>query len=186
MNDNSYQPHTVELTDEEKDLLETIYRTRLKTFLSAFTAMVFAGIYGVIRSTGKRYPGRSRETRTYHPTDYEIMGHVLSRGELRMLMAIFIFSIIFYFAIRIFFKKVYPYRKDAKSGAKEVVYKTVTDKKYFSTTNQYFLSFDDPNYMHHEVDAAMYLYVEEGSSVALFKGLHSGYVFHKDGKFTIM
>lgn len=185
MND-TYQPHTVALTDEEQDLLETIYRTRLKTFVGAFTAMIFAGIYAVIRSTGNRYRGGYVETRAKHPTDYEILGHVLSRGELRLLMAVFIFSIIFYFAISIFFKKVYPYRKDAKSGVKEVVYKTVTDKKYFPATSQYFLSFDDPNYMHHEVDAAMYLYVEAGSSVALFRGLHSGYVFHKDGKFTIM
>ena len=171
------KPETVLLTDEEKHHLLTIYNTRLKIFVAAFGFMIAEGTYAALNGYNPN---------PAHPYDYEIFGYKLIGLELFLVCLLFIHGIIFYFGFRIFFKKVYCFKKDADYGQKEVIYKIITDKKYFPATDQFFISFDDPNYMHHEVDADFYHTVAEGSTVSLFRGLNSKYVFQKDGRFTLM
>lgn len=171
------KPETIPLTEEEKSHLLTIYNTRMRIFIAAFGFMIVEGSYAALRGY------KPKVADSY---DYEIFSYKLIGMELFLVMLVFIHGMIFYFGFRVFFKKVHCFKKDANYGHKEVVYKTITDKKHFPATGQYFISFDDPDYMHHEVDADFYYAVEEGGTVSLFRGLYSKHVFQKDGRFTLM
>lgn len=171
------EPKTVLMTVDEREHLLLIYKKRLRLFVAVFAFMIAEAVIATFRYNKKN---------TDEPYDYEVFGHVLVGAELFVVVLCFILAMIIPLGIRLFLKRIYPYKKDADLGRKEVITKTVTDKKYFPNTNQFFLSFDDPNYMHHEVDSAFYLSVEIGSHVALYRGLYSKYVFQKDGRFTLM
>lgn len=53
-------------------------------------------------------------------------------------------------------------------------------------TNQYYVAFDDPDYMHHEIDENTFNNVNEGDNMYIYRGVYSKYVFEINGRFTIL
>ena len=84
-----------------------------------------------------------------------------------------------------FRKKVLPYKKDAESGVKDKVPYIIRKKEYFEYTGQYYFGFDDPDYLHHQVEADLFNRCEVGDVVYLFRAPRSGYTFEMNGKFTL-
>jgi len=169
--------HTIPLTEEEQHHLMTVYKTRLPFFALVFGIFILAGIY---------FSFSAYTTDDVDPYDYEVFGYVLMGEDLFLFVLLLIESMIFIVGIRIFLRKIYAFKKDAYCGRKEVLHKTVIDKKFFSNTNQYYISFDDPNYMHHEVDADVYYSLQVGDTVPIYRGIYSKHVFQKDARFTFM
>lgn len=110
-------------------------------------------------------------------------------------LSYYLYLLVFHSAIRlpifgvmafVFLRRVWPYRKDFLFGMKRPVYYTIIRKSYFPITQQYFISFDDPAYMHHEVDAAWYDACREGGTACLYMAPFSKYIFEENGRFTII
>jgi hypothetical protein len=169
--------HTVPLTEEEQHHLMTVYNTRLPFFALVFGIFILAGIYFSLAA----YTNDDVD-----PYDYEVFGYVLMGEDLFLFVLLLLESMIFFIGIKVFLKNIYAYKKDALCGRKEVALKTVTDKKYFPNTNQYYISFNDPNYMHHEVDADTFYSLHVGDTVPIYRGVYSKHVFQKDARFTFM
>ncbi len=168
---------TVPLKEEEKEHLLIIYNTRLRYFSVAFSIILAYAIYVSFSALGRDM------SESY---DYEILGHVLTRTELYLFAVTVSCSIFIIPGIRIYFKRILAYKRDALSGVKEIKSYTIVDKKYFSNTDQFFFSFDDPNYMHYEVTHDVYLSYNVGDKVPVYRAVRSKYVFEKDGRFTFM
>lgn len=169
---------TVPLTEDEKHHLQTVYGTRLRNLLSAYLVLVALGLYTSLRAFGPKVK--------YRQYDREIAGIVLTQEQSAMLVAAFIPAIIILTGVVFFFKRVYPYRRDLRLGVKEIVSYTIANKRYFEHTGQCFFSLNDPNYMHHEVDADTFHSMNEGDVVQVYRGVYSKHVFHRDGKFSFM
>lgn len=168
---------TVPLTDEEREHLLIIYHTRLRYFYVVFSLLLAFAIFNSFRVLGKDMS---------YKMDYEVFGHYLTHTEL-FLGAVTFSSMIFIIpAIRIYKRRILAYKQDAASGVKETVSYTIIDKKYFGNTDQFFFSFDDPNYMHYEVTHDIYVSYRVGDTVPVYRAVRSKYVFEKDGRFTFM
>lgn len=168
---------TVPLKEEEREHLLVIYQTRLKYFSIVFSILIAYGIY-------VSFGALNRDMSDGY--DYEVFGHELTRTELFLASVTFCTMIFIIPGVRIYKRRVLAYKQDALSGIKEVVSYTITDKKYFSNTDQFFFSFDDPNYMHYEVSHDIYIAYKVGDIVPIYRAVRSKYVFEKDGRFTFM
>jgi hypothetical protein len=181
---------TQPLTDEERYHLQTIYGTRQRNFWGVVLFLIMMGLYGSLLGFGNGGSGRSyhghRARPEYKAYDYEIAGVVLTREETGLLIAGLIQVVVIGSCARIFFRRVLPFKKDLRLGMKEVVSYTIVRKRYFEHTGQCFFSLNDPNYMHHEVDADTYGACAIGDTVHVYRGVYSKYVFHKDGKFSFI
>ncbi len=83
-------------------------------------------------------------------------------------------------------RRVSPFRKDALRGEKELISFRIVRKQYFEHTGQYFVSFDNPDYMHHEVDRAFYYHCSPGDYAYIYRAPLSKYVFDNGGRFSIL
>ncbi len=169
--------HTVPLTEEEQHHLMTVYNTRLPFFALVFGIFILVGIY---------FSFSAYTNDDVDPYDYEVFGYLLVGEDLFLFVLLWLEGMIFFIGIKVFLTKIYAFKRDARCGRKEVILKTVVDKKFFPNTNQYFISFDDPNYMHHEVDADTYYSLQVGDTVPIYRGIYSKHVFQKDARFTFM
>lgn len=151
----------VPLTEEEKDHLALIYNSRRRFFFSGFGGVIIIALVCCFKIYGRE--------------DMEFLGGVL-----------FLFTPLCIVGFNLYRKKVFAYRKDLENGVKEMLPYAITKKSYFEHTGQYFFSFDDPNYMHHEVDAEMYHQCCEGDVLYIARAPRSKYVFVMDGRFSIM
>ena len=168
---------TVPLKEEEREHLLVIYYTRLRFFTIVFSLLIAFGLINSFRVLG---------VRPDDGYDFEVFGHELTRTELFLFAVTFCTMIFIIPGIRIFKKRILAFKQDADSGKKEVVNYTITDKKYFDRTQQFYFSFDDPNYMHYEVTADVFMSYQVGDTVPVYRGVRSKYVFEKDGRFSFM
>lgn len=153
----------VPLTDEEKSHLQTVYGSRLRYFLLTFLVLVLNALYNSIGLLSNS--SQSREA---------------------SIIALSVSFVILSACGLLFFRRIYPYKKDLKLGQKEKVSYTIIRKSHFPMTNQYYFSFDNPDYMHYEVDADLFYSMQEGDSVVIYRGRYSKHVFEKDARFTFM
>lgn len=153
----------IPLNEEEKQFLQTVYGTRLRYLI---------GVYGVMVAwaalTALRY--------------LDFRNGFSSSAIVGVLFVMFIAAT----GVVVFFKRIYPYRRDWKLGKKEVISYTIIRKTYFPMTDEYFFSFDNPDYMHYKVDADLYTSMNEGDVVNIYRGKYSKQVFEKDARFTFM
>ena len=168
---------TVPLNDDEREHLLIIYRTRLRYFSIVFSILIAYGIFNSFRVLGRDMSDK---------VDYEMFGHQITRTELYLGSVAFCTMIFIVPGIRIYKRRILSFKRDALSGVKEVVSYTIIDKKYFGNTDQFFFSFNDPNYMHYEVTHDIYSSYRVGDVVPVYRGVRSKYVFEKDGRFTFM
>ncbi len=158
----------VPLTGEEKNLLLSIYQTRLRFFFIAYLFLVAMIVFQLIRVFGADLM-RIKLT--------EIIGITLLMDGIPLFV---IFSTGFY----VLFKRILPYKRDAKSGMKDKLPYLVTRKEYFYLTGQFFVALDDPDYLHHQIDEETYHNLWEGCTIYLYRGTRSKYVFEENGRFT--
>lgn len=168
---------TVPMNDSEKEFLMHIYSTRRSYFFPVY-AIILAS---VLAASLKAYSVDMSDT-----YDYEILWHELTRDELFFLLAIPFVSLVILSGVLIYRKRILAYKKDVQLGQKEEVRYTVIRKQYFQHTDQYFLSFDNPKYMHYQVDYHEYMSCNVGDTYAIYRGVYSKQVFEKNGRYTFM
>ena len=174
----------VPLTKEETDHLQVIYTQRFRVFCAGYSFLVGYGLYNTLG----RYSTLTREQlseRAGESIDYEVFDYAITRFDMFYILLFFFGGLIVISGIITFYKKVYPFKKDIRSGKKEIVGYKIVNKLYFGTTKEYFLSFSDPRYLHHEVDAETYDSFNIGDEVKVHRGMYSKPVFEKDGRFTL-
>jgi len=172
----------VPLTDDEKDLLNTIFNTRIRLFVIVYMIMIIIGAISAKSGLDYRYNFSNK----YHHWEEYPEARTISRSQMYFIGLSFLESIIIGSGIIIFSRRIWCYRRDIESGVKELVPFTIVRKEYFQYTQQYFLGLDNPDYMHHEVDEGTYNNCNEGDIVYLRKAIKSKYIFEENGRFTLM
>jgi hypothetical protein len=168
------------LTEEEFELLDYMYRKRLRMFVTAFLVLAFLAFVSGLKIDGQKQRWRSERYQ------YNVKEVGVSRGYMYLVTIAFLEGIVGIAGIVIYRKRLLPLRKDLIHREKEVVLYTVTQKQHFSHTGQYFVGLNDPDYLFHEVDRDLWQKTEVGTRFGLYRALYSGYVFNPEGRFTIM
>lgn len=174
---------TVPLSEDEVQHLKDVYTIRLRVFCAGYAFLVSTALLQPLRGFGELSDGELHG-RLKKGIDYEMFGRSLTRLDFFYLIVTLFGGLILCSGIYIYLKKLRPFIKDIKSGLKEAVPFTITDKRHFPLTREYFLSFDDPRFLHYEVDEPTYYSLSVGSVVYIYRGIHSKHVFEKDGRFT--
>jgi len=172
----------VPLTNEDKDQLLTIYVMRRKFLFVVYSILIVVGLVfspefanpDLEYSHNLRYLLHNPDARDAAPFWVVVLNLVT-------LQFVFIGTGLYFW-----FKNVYSFKKDADSGIKEKVPHRIVKKEYFPMTNQCFVGFDDPDYLHHEIDADTFDKCNEGDMMYLYRAIKSKYVFEKDGRFSIL
>lgn len=168
---------TIPLNDEEKNLLRIIFNTRVKVLISGFVLLNVLSLLALTKGIRINHP------RLLETSIYDMPWHKM---QAEMIIFLIIFLFMNSYCTSIFFRNVYPFYKDFKSGEKEIVPYTITRKLDFPITKQYFIGLDDPKYPNHEVDENFYYNCNEGDTAYLYRAEHSKYVFEKNGRFTLL
>ncbi len=99
------------LTEEEKRILKKISRKKLSVWATAYFSLLGILLYAALAGPGKMYRYR------------EITDEDLERINIVVPIVIgFFFIVLNIYFIRYFLRSVYPYMKDLKGGAKELIY----------------------------------------------------------------
>ncbi len=171
---------TQPLTDTEKEHLTDVYSTRRSTFLRSYGLIMLIAFLCCFRiDYGGRYGG-------HHEYEENGFDKPISREAMYLVNIAFLCGTLALVGARIYRKRILKYKRDIENGVKKMVPYTIVSKKYFEHTGEYFFSFDDPNYMHYEVDAMMYMQCNEGDTLYVSRAPLSKYVFDKDGRFSLI
>ena len=159
------------LTYEEKEHLILIYQTRMRNFLPIYIIIqlftICFSLFPIFAFGG-------------------IKNATIEQVELSGVLFCIFAAPVMLIGILYYYLRVYKYWSDARKGLKERISRTIIRKSHFPHTDEYFLSFDDPNYMHHEVDAYFYHNCAEGTEVYLYRAPRSKYIFNKNGVFSLL
>jgi hypothetical protein len=175
---------SIPLTEIEKDHLRQMFKIRLRVFCAGY-----AFITGFILKTVLPYAQMNQNDLRRpagKPGDYEVLGHLITREDMFYILLVVFGGFTFTTGAALFIKRIYYLRKDLKYGRKEAIVFTITNKLFFEYTNQFFLSLDNPNYLHHEVDHDFFNRCNIGDKVALYRTKFSRIIFDKDLRFTLM
>jgi hypothetical protein len=163
------------LSCEDRDMLLTIFRKRLRLFLSVF-GMLFIVAFLCSLKIDSRHHYFKPDDSNFH----------ISRNTMYIINFCFLGGILFIIAAIIFRKRIWYIYKDARNNLKEIVYYEVTQKSKFAHTHQFFIGLNDPEYLFHEVDEQTWSNISVGSRFGVYKAPLSKYVFNYNGKFTMM
>ena len=176
------QFETQALTDDEKGLLLYIYKKRLRLFTSAYPLIIiFAFISGLRIDFSSRHSKRI--------TRYNIKDDgdgVVTRIGMRAIGVSFLEIPILCIGLATYRKRIAPFRKDAKNGMKELIPYEITRKELFPEVNEYYLSFDDPDYIHYCVDETTFYKYSVGDVVYVPRAPLSRFSFDKSKGFRLM
>ena len=154
---------SVALTDDDIVVLDVIYRSRMRTFSGVFGTLFLIGLLSI--GPFILYP---EDTTQIYASLFGLLILVVIPG------------------IIVFGKRVRVYKKDIQAGYKLKVYEQVVNKQYFQTTDQYFLSLNNSNYLHHEVNAEVYASISIGDHYPVYFAAHSRYPFTLRSRITMM
>lgn len=152
--------------------MHEIYHTRRKLFFTAFAVLFLMGAF-----YGQNIDSRSSKFKN---------SEVISRTMMKCIGVALLEIPILACGTFIFFKRVNCFRKDINDGYKYPVVYTIVAKQYFPLTNQYFVSFDDPDYLHHEVSESNYQLLNVDDQFPVYMTRYSRYAFNSRGSFTIL
>ncbi len=166
---------TVPLTDDELDFLRSIYKKRRRFLLLVYVAMfvvaafVCAFAYSMDVLQNEMMPKDNI--------------HYASTLELRVINFLFISCILLLSWAYFYFRKALPFKRDADSGVKEQISYTIVKKTYFELTKKYYITFDDPSYLHHETDEDTWYNCYEGGYFYIYRAVRSKFVFEDNGRY---
>ena len=168
----------VPLTDDEKDFLLFIFKKRRRLLIMVYSIFIAAVIFICLFSFGMD----------------TIRNLLVPKDDIKydstwakwLFTLVFISSALLITGTYIYVKRVLPFREDAESGVKERLAYIITRKEYFSLTNQYYVMFDDPLYMHHETDQETWYNCYEGGYFFIYRAKKSKFVFEENGRFSMM
>ncbi len=152
---------------EEIELIKAIFVTRLRFFLLSFL-IVF-----VVEVASFSWLITRIADAQYH-----------NGGA--MWFVVIISVLLLFVAFGSFMRGVYPYYQDYKTGIKEGIPFVITFKVFFPLTNQYFISLNDPAYLHYEVTEAIYNDCWDGDDVVIYRAPKSKYMFNLRDSFGLM
>jgi hypothetical protein len=159
---------TVSLTGEDLDMLMFIYRKRLRFFIQVCIGLLGMSLY----TSFKAYCRSANEPG-------------ISSNE-RIVLSSVVEMILFVAMTVVYRFRIARLKRDAANGLKEVLVRNVTGKQHFEHTNQFFISLNDPDHMHYELDYEAWHALGPGDTFVLYKAPLSGYVFAFNGKYTII
>ena len=110
----------------------------------------------------------------------------ITRLQMRIIAICFLEAIVVGTGIFVFLRRIQPFKADLKLGMKAKVPYVIVRKEYFPLTNQCYVGFDDPSYLHHEIDQDTFGQVNEGDVMYIYRGIKSKYTFEENGKFSLM
>ncbi len=165
----------VPLTDDDKEMLFTIYDSRRRFLLIVYIILFVMVLFISLNGFGNEI---------FLMSFKKIMTILVISN--RLIFLCFLETVMMSTGLFFLFTRVLPFRHDIKSGIKEKIPYAVVKKQYFPLTNQYYLTLDDPEYLFHEIDEDIYNSVNKGDNVYLYKTINSKYVFEEDGRFTIL
>lgn len=154
---------SVALTDDDLLVLNVIYQSRIRTFLFVFVTLFLLALVSV--------------------------GQFIFYPENAILVCSSVFGLLIFVIIPgiiVFRKRVLVYRQDIRAGFKLKIYEQVIDKQYFPTTDQYFLSLNNADYLHHEVEAEVYALTSIGDRYPVYFAAQSQYPFTLRSRITMM
>jgi len=170
----------VPLTDDDRDLLLMVFRKRRKLLLSAFAILMFMAAL-----CSRKIDHSSQYTGNIIRWDGKD-AYNLSRLGMKLINLCFLEILLIIPCVYFWVKRVYPLKRDADSGVKEMVPYMILRKEYFPLTNQYYVALDDPKYLHHEMDEESYRQCFEGGFIYVYRGITSGFVFEESGKYFVL
>jgi len=169
------------LTPEEKDLLLYIYRRRLRLILSVYPLLV-----GIAFLSGLKIDYRDKYGKLHVWNTKENGDGVISRNEMYVITISFLEAPLLASACVFYRRRIYPLRQDALTGVKDLKPYEIVGKSFFPTTGQYFIRFNDPEYLYEEVDVLFYGSCAVGDTAYVAIAPRSKYVFDASGKFTLL
>ncbi|PQJ11569.1 hypothetical protein CJD36_007165 [Flavipsychrobacter stenotrophus] len=170
----------VPLTEDDKEFLLTVYNVKRRFFFKVYPVLFVLAIF-----FGSRIDYRSRyswKVRRWEETDDS---KFLSRGGMRTVGICFLESIVIGTGLFHYYRKVLPYKSDVDSGVKEKIGYKIVRKEYFELIDKFYFAFDDPNHLHHEVDADTYHSCDEGDTMYAYRAVQSNHVFEENGRFNL-
>ncbi len=159
----------VPLTADEQSSLLFIFKKRRR-----FLAIVYILMFMVAFVLALSYFGMDTLRNYYVPKDDTKYPPTL---WLRIMDLAAVTIILLASGIYFYINHVLTYKRDARSGVKERVAYTITRKEYFPLTDQYFVSFDDPDYSYHETDRDTWYHCNEGGYFFIHRAKRSKFVF---------
>lgn len=168
---------TMPLIEAETDHLFEIYKGRRNFFTLVFAALFILPFF--------RTPLFGMVLNSDHEYKIKDLDGLTNRQEMYIVFFALELPIVAVGA-GIYLRSIRPFGIDAQKGVKEVVPYRIVNKQYFEYTGQYFISFDDPAYMHHEVGSDFYSRCNIGDVAFIFRAPKSKYVFTENGRFTLL
>lgn len=176
------QYEKVPLTENEKDLLLTVYDTRRRLLF-----IVYAILISIAFACSQRIDYRSRYSHKVDRwQDNNDDAKFVSRFGMKLISFCFLESMVIGTGLFFLFKRVLPLKRDADSGVKEKVPYTILKKEYYSVNERYYFAIDDPALLHYEVDRDTYNSLSEGATFYVYRDARSRFVFENSGKYTIL
>jgi len=169
---------TVPLTDDERDFLLPIYKKRRRFLSIVYIAMLGMAVFICVFAYGV-----DEINNALMPKDNI---HYESTLVLRLINLLFICCILIASGAYFYYKKVKPFKQDANSGVKEQISYTIVKKNYFDLTNKYYVTFDDPDYLHHETDEDTWYNCYEGGYYYIYRAIKSKFVFEDNGRYRLI
>jgi hypothetical protein len=168
----------VPLTNDEQDFLRSIYKKRRR-----FLSLVYIGMFAVAVFICVFAYSMDVVRNEMMPKDNI---HYESTLGIRAINFLFLCCILLASGAYFYFKKVLPFKHDADSGVKEQIAYTIVKKNYFELTNKYYVTFDDPDYLHHETDEDTWYNCSEGGYFYIYRAIRSKFVFEDNGRYRLI
>ena len=175
---------SVPLLKEDRAHLKQVFRTRLTIFAAGYA--FFTGFLLDILAPYGRMSEQELARSAGKGADFDLFGHHLTQLDIFWCLLVAFGLPTFLTGTVVFYRKIYCFHRDLRYGNKDPVRFRVINKLTFPLTGEYFLSLDDPRYLHYEVEADVYGQVTIGDCIELFRCRYSGHVFEKDYRFTLL
>ena len=171
----------IPLTNDERDLLLLIFKTRRRLLVRVIPMLYFLALVGIAFML-MRSP--SLLGRGVIDRDISDMGSAAYTKLLIMILPMYVLITII--AVWLYRKNIRPFRLDSEAGEKEEIQYLITSKLRVDISDQYYLTIDNPDCLNYEVDADTYYASEIGAYFTMYRAPRSRYFFNKDDSFSIM
>lgn len=175
---------TEPLDKDDIQLLQTIVDTRRPRLLKAYAVLIVIAAISVFKGLYRMPPRGHTNWDKYY--EYNIGSYHITQMVLLLFGEFFLESIVIVSGIWVYMKTVHCYVKDIQSGVKEMVPYEILQKEYFEVNGKYYFKIDNPDHIHHEVDADTFNSYSEGDTVYLYRTVYAQFFFDASGSYTIL